>query len=66
MKKKLYMAPAIMNILITTADLIMGNSDVNAGGTQVATGNDHGSGNAWEGGCAKDGFWSMDDNNNLN
>lgn len=27
-----------MNILITTADLIMGSSDVNAGGTQVATG----------------------------
>ncbi|MFC2275681.1 MAG: hypothetical protein ACFNLG_00255 [Prevotella nigrescens] len=49
MKKKLYMAPAIMNILITTADLIMGSSDVNAGGTQVATGNDHGSGNAWGG-----------------
>lgn len=38
-----------MNILITTADLIMGSSDVNAGGTQVATGNDHGSGNAWGG-----------------
>ena len=55
-----------MNILITTADLIMGSSDVNAGGTQVATGSDHGSGNAWEGSCAKDGFWSMDDNNNLN
>ena len=31
-----------MNILITTADLIMGSSDVNAGGTQVATGSDHG------------------------
>lgn len=55
-----------MNILITTADLIMSSTDVNNSGTQVATGNDHGSGNAWEGGCAKDGFWSMDDNNNLN
>ena len=66
MKKKLYMAPAIMNILITTADLIMGSSDVNNSGTQVGTGNDHGGGNAWEGGCSKDGFWSMDDDNNLN
>lgn len=55
-----------MNILITTADLIMSSSDVNNNGTQVGTGNDHGSGNAWEDGCAKDGFWSMDDNNNLN
>lgn len=55
-----------MNILITTADLIMGSSDVNNSGTQVGTGNDHGGGNAWEGGCSKDGFWSMDDNNNLN
>lgn len=55
-----------MNILITTADLIMSSTDVNNSGTQVGTGNDHGSGNAWEDGCAKDGFWSMDDNNNLN
>lgn len=50
-----------MNILITTADLIMGSTDVNAGGTQVATGNDHGSGNAWEDGCARtaSGAWTI-------
>ena len=60
------MAPDIINILTETADLIMSSADVNNSGTQVATGNDHGSGNAWEDGCAKDGFWSTDDNNNLN
>ena len=60
------MAPDIINILTETADLFMSSTDVNNSGTQVATGNDHGGGNAWEGGCSKDGFWSMDDNNNLN
>ena len=50
-----------MNILITTADLIMGSTDVNNNGTQVATGNDHGSGNAWEDGCARtaSGAWTI-------
>ena len=66
MKKKLYIAPDIINILTETADLIMSSTDVNNNGTQVGTGGDHGGGNAWEGGCSKDGFWSMDDNNNLN
>ena len=31
-----------MNILITTADLIMSSTDVNNSGTQVGTGSDHG------------------------
>ncbi|GAB6975128.1 hypothetical protein [Prevotella falsenii] len=66
MKKRLYIAPASINILVGTADLVMSTTDVNADGTQVDTGNDHGSGNAWEDGCAKDGFWDTDDDNNLN
>ena len=55
MKKKLYIAPDIINILTETADLIMSSTDVNNSGTQVGTGSDHGGGNAWEGGCSKDG-----------
>ncbi len=66
MKKKLYIAPDIINILTETADLIMSSTDVNNSGTQVGTGGDHGGGNAWESGCSKDGFWSTDDDNNLN
>ncbi|WP_185269207.1 hypothetical protein [Prevotella intermedia] len=66
MKKKLYIAPDIINILTETADLIMSSTDVNNNGTQVGTGSDHGGGNAWESGCSKDGFWSTDDDNNLN
>ena len=49
MKKKLYIAPDIINILTETADLIMSSTDVNNSGTQVGTGGDHGGGNAWEG-----------------
>ena len=46
MKKKLYIAPDIINILTETADLIMSSTDVNNNGTQVGTGSDHGGGNA--------------------
>lgn len=66
MKKTLYTAPASKYILADTAEPIMTSTDVNAGGTQVDTGNDHGGGNAWEGGCAKGSVWSRDDNSNQN
>ena len=69
MKKKIYITPAIANILADTANSIMltgSNKDVNEDGTNVNTGNDHGSGNAWEGGCAKENPWSTDDYNYQN
>ena len=66
MKKKNYMTPAIVNILADTANFIMGSKDVNESGTKVNTGNDHGAGNAWEGGCAKENLWNTDHNNYQN
>ena len=66
MKKMNYMTPTIVNILADTANFIMGSKDVNESGTKVNTGNDHGAGNAWEGGCAKPSFWSSDHNNYQN
>jgi len=60
------MTPAIVNILADTANFIMGSKDVNESGTKVNTGNEHGTGNAWEGGCAKENLWSTDHNNYQN
>jgi len=40
--------------------------DVNQSGTKINTDQDHGAGNAWEGGCAKENLWSTDHNNYQN
>ena len=68
MKKKNYIYPTIINIQSETTNFIMNSNrkDVNQSGTKVNTGNDHGAGNAWEGGCAKENLWSTDHNNYQN
>lgn len=66
MKKKNYLTPVIINILTDTTNFIMTSNDVNESGTEVKTEKDHGSGNAWDNGCAKPSLWNTEDNNYQN